>query len=227
MSDPRRLHCFFFDLVRLTWRFEWAKDSAVLMHLSTFPRLLLSLTLGLLPLSPAQPAEWQPLFNGKDLTGWVSVHDVLFDVQDETLRLVRGTGWLRTEKEYGDFILDVEIRPLVERYDSGLFFRAGLDGKPWPNDGWQVNLRRDMWGALVRGFKKMLDSSVEGPDVDDTTPWSRFRLEVRGTHASLTLEGKQLWQTDAIEPRRGYIGIQAEERSFAFRNFRILELAPQ
>jgi len=183
-----------------------------------FAIVTLALLVGLNATSAAAPEN---LFNGKDLTGWVPMHEGRFEVHDGALRLVRGAGWLRTEKEYGDFILEVELRPLAERYDSGLFFRAGLNGKPWPIDGWLVNLRRDMWGALVKGFTKLLPSSVEGPDVDETTPWTKVRLEVRGSKATLDLDGKRLWETDTIDRPRGYIGIQAEERSFDFRNLRI------
>lgn len=176
-------------------------------------------------LGHAKGAEWQPLFNGKDLAGWVEVHDVKFEARTGNLRLVRGMGWLRTEKEYKDFILEVDLRPLVERYDSGLFFRVGLDGKPWPTDGWQINLRRDMWGALVRGTQRVIPAPAEGPDIEDDTPWSKFRLEVRGTRATLELNGKKIWETDKIDRAAGYIGIQAEERSFEFKNFRIQPLS--
>ncbi len=166
-------------------------------------------------------ADWVPLFNGKDLTGWTAVHDVKFEAHDGALRLVRGMGWLRTEKQYADFLLEVELRPRVERYDSGLFFRVGAEGKPWPTDGWQVNLRRDKWGTLVRGFKDVVKSEVEGPDVDEEGPWSRFRLEVRGRKATLDIDGKRVWEFEGLDSARGYLGIQAEERSFDFRNFRI------
>jgi hypothetical protein len=180
--------------------------------------LALALCAALISTHAAAP---EPLFNGKDLSGWVSMHDGRFEAHDGSLRLVRGTGWLRTEKEYGDFVLEVELRPGVERYDSGLYFRAGLDGKPWPTDGWLVNLRRDMWGALVKGFTRILPSSVEGPDIDESTPWTKVRLEVRGSKATLDLDGKRLWETDKIDRPRGYIGIQAEERTFDFRQLRI------
>ena len=174
----------------------------------------------------ALAADWQPIFNGKDLTGWAPVQDVKFEAKDGVMKLVRGTGWLRTEKEYGDFMLEVELRPLVERYDSGLFFRVGLDGKPWPTDGWQINLRRDMWGALVRGYTKILPSTAEGPDIEDDTPWTKLHLEVRGSKASLDLDGKRIWATDKIDRAKGYLGIQAEDRVFEFRNFRVRELSP-
>jgi hypothetical protein len=166
-------------------------------------------------------ADWVPLFNGKDLTGWTAVHEAKFEAHDGSLRLVRGMGWLRTEKQYTDFVLEVELRPRVERYDSGLFFRAGAEGKPWPTDAWQVNLRRDKWGTLVRGFKDVVKSEVEGPDVDEEGPWSKFRLEVRGRKATLDIDGKRVWEFEGLDAERGYLGIQAEERSFDFRNFRI------
>jgi hypothetical protein len=169
----------------------------------------------------ATAPEWKPLFNGKDLTGWTPVHDVDFEVVDGNLRLVKGMGWLRTDREYGDFILEFECRALVEKYDSGLFFRVGLDGEPWPTDGWQVNLKYNAIGGLVRGY------SVRAPAPTARTPvnqWMQFRLEVRGSHALLTVDGEEGWETDKIDRARGYIGIQAENKSFDFRNLRVQEL---
>ncbi|MCC7377126.1 MAG: DUF1080 domain-containing protein [Verrucomicrobiales bacterium] len=184
-------------------------------------RCSVALAVGVFAAVAAEAPEWQPLFNGKDLTGWQAFHDAKFEVNDAQLRLVKGTGWLRTDKAYRDFVLEVEVRPRVERYDSGFFFRAAADGKPWPADAWQINLRRDMWGALVHGTQRIMPATVEGPDIDDETPWSKFRLELRGTRAVLELNGKKVWETDKIDRPSGYIGIQAEERSFDFRNFRI------
>ena len=82
----------------------------------------LALAPGLL-IGAANEGQWASLFNGKDLTGWTAVHDVTFEVKDGNLRLVKGMGWLRTEKEYGDFILEFEWRALEEKYDSGMFLR--------------------------------------------------------------------------------------------------------
>lgn len=184
-------------------------------------RLCLVLGMGALPLTAAPDAEWQSLFNGKDLTGWAVVHDAEFTVVDAHLRLVKGMGWLRTEKEYGDFILEFECRALDERYDSGLFFRVGLDGKPWPKDGWQVNLRHDAIGGLVRGYTGVEPAPTARIPLNR---WMKFRLEVRGTKAVLTVDGEEGWETQKIDRARGYLGIQAEDKAFDFRNLRIQEL---
>lgn len=169
----------------------------------------------------ADTQEWKPLFNGADLKGWAGVHEVDFQVVEGNLRLVKGMGWLRTEREYGDFILEFECRALEEKYDSGLFFRVGLDGKPWPTDGWQVNLRFDAIGGLVRGYTMMEPAPTARTPVNR---WMQFRLEVRGSKAILTVDGEEGWETDKIDRARGYIGIQAENKSFDFRNLRIREL---
>jgi len=183
--------------------------------------LLTPLVLGPLASESGQ-GKWVSLFNGKDLTGWKIVHDAVFEVVDGNLRLVKGMGWLRTEREYKDFILELEWRALVDKYDSGIFLRAGLEGKPWPKDGWQVNLRYDALGGLVKGFRPIVPA--ENPKMP-LNQWVKFRLEVKGKRVTLDVNGERAWEFDALDAEQGYLGIQAEDRAFDFRNFRIQELA--
>ncbi len=172
-------------------------------------------------LTAADDGKWTSLFNGKDLAGWVAVHDVKPEVKDGNLRIAKGMGWIRTEKEYGDFILEAEWRALEEKYDSGLFFRCVLDGKPWPKDGWQVNLRYDRLGGLVKGYASILPAETEKMPLNQ---WVKFRLEVRGKKCALFVNGEKAWEYDKIDRDRGYVGIQIEDRAFDFRNVRIQEL---
>lgn len=169
----------------------------------------------------AKGSNGRLIFNGKDLSGWVPVHDVTFQVKDGNLRLVKGMGWLRTEKEYEDFILEFEWRALEEKYDSGIFLRAGLEGKPWPKDGWQVNLRYDALGGLVKGSRSVVPAETPRMPVNK---WVKFRIEARGNKLSLDVDGERAWETEAFDATKGYIGIQAENKSFDFRNIRITEL---
>jgi hypothetical protein len=166
--------------------------------------------------------SWQMLFNGKDLAGWSPVNDATFVVTNGNLRLVKGMGWLRTDKQFSDFILEAEWCALVPGYDSGLFIRAGLEGQPWPKDGWQVNLKDNALGGLVKGYKTI------GPAETPRMPvgkWVKFRIEVRGKKIKLDVDGERAWEFNELDAGRGYLGIQAENKSFDFRNIKIQELA--
>jgi hypothetical protein len=165
--------------------------------------------------------KWEVLFNGKDLTGWAPVNDAEFVVTNGNLRLVRGMGWLRTEKEYRDFVFEAEWRALVPEYDSGFFVRAGLEGKPWPDKGWQVNLQRAGLGALVKGYKTVVPAETAPMPLNK---WVKFRIEVRGKKITLDVDGERAWEFNELDPGEGYLGIQVENKSFDFRNVRVMRL---
>ena len=169
----------------------------------------------------AKDGRWEPLFNGKDLSGWVPVHEVTFAVTNGNLRLVNGMGWLRTEKQYTDFVLEAEWRALAPSYDSGFFIRAGLEGKPWPKDVWQVNLNRGALGELVRGYQTMVPAETPPMPLNQ---WVKFRIEVRGRKITLDVNGERAWEFNSLDADRGYLGIQAEGKPFDFRNVRVQEL---
>jgi hypothetical protein len=143
-------------------------------------------------------------------------------VTNGNLQLVTGMGWLRSEKDYGDFVLELEYRPLVADYDSGIFIRCGAEGQPWPKDGWQVNLRYNALGALVRGYKAMVPAETPKLPVNQ---WVKVRIECRGKHVTLDMNGERAWEYDQLDRDRGYIGFQAEDKAFDFRNIRLTELA--
>ena len=169
----------------------------------------------------ANEGKWESLFNGKDLTGWAPVNQVDFVVTNGNLRLVKGMGWLRTEKQYTDFIFEAEWRALVPEYDSGFFLRAGLEGKPWPNEGWQVNLQRGGLGGLVKGYKTMVPAETAPMPLNK---WVKFRIEARGKRVTLDVDGERAWEFNELDVHPGYLGIQAENKSFDFRNIRVLPL---
>lgn len=170
---------------------------------------------------PSNGGKWESLFNGKDLTGWAPVNEVDFVVTNGNLRLVKGMGWLRTEKQYTDFVLEAEWRALVPEYDSGFFIRAGLEGKPWPKEGWQVNLQRGGLGALVKGYKTMVPAETPPMPLNK---WVKFRIEARGKKVTLDVDGERAWEYNELDVHPGYIGIQAENKAFDFRNLRVLPL---
>jgi hypothetical protein len=168
----------------------------------------------------ATAGQWESLFNGKDLSGWVVEHGATFTVTNGTLRLVKGRGWLRTERQYQDFILEAEWRALESGYNSGFYVRSALEGEPWPKDGWQVDLNRAALGALVKGSRTLVPAETRPMPVEK---WVKFRIEVRGRKIALDVDGERAWEFNELDAERGFFGIQAEGKAFEFRNLRIQE----
>jgi len=83
------------------------------------PALLLAFTLH------AQAQEnWSPMFNGRDLSGWVNVNCApeTWSIKDGVITCTgKPTGALRTERQYENFILEAEWRHLSSGGNSGVF----------------------------------------------------------------------------------------------------------
>ena len=78
------------------------------------------------------PSSWKSLFNGKDLTGWKPLGGLAqYTVEDGVIvgRTVMNTGntFLVTEKEYGDFILELDLFVEDEEGNSGIQTRSHFD----------------------------------------------------------------------------------------------------
>ena len=168
--------------------------------------------------SLAGDTNWTSLFNGKDLAGWQVMNDGVFTVTNDVLRIERGMGWLRTEKEFTDFVLEAECRGLETNYNSGFFVRSGQAGKPFPDGGLQVNLKQSALGALVRGKDVVLQSKTPPQPAGE---WMKFRIEARGRSLKLSVNGGNVWEFTELEPASGHVGIQAEGRRMEFRNVRL------
>jgi hypothetical protein len=83
-------------------------------------------------MSAAQKAEegFVPLFNGKDLTGWHVMGTPAWKVEDGVLVCTgEGGGWLRSDKQYENFVLRLEFR-ISKGGNSGIFIRSALEGNP-------------------------------------------------------------------------------------------------
>ena len=168
--------------------------------------------------------SWVPLFNGKDLSGWVVMNGAAFTVTNGVIHLDKSTGWLRTEKEYGDFVLVAEWRALETSYNSGFYIRAGLAGAPYPTNAFQVNLKETALGQLLRGKSEVAPSTNPRFSVRE---WVEFRMEVRGKKLTLDINGERAWEFSGLDTDRGYIGIQAESKLMDFRNVRVRELGSE
>jgi hypothetical protein len=193
------------------------------MKTSLFLKLTIStIIIGVVSLASQNSKDsWADIFNGRDLSGWTIVNDAEFKVDNGCIRIIKGMGWLRSNKEYKNFILELEWRALSDKYDSGIFIRADSAGTPWPTNAWQVNLKYDAIGGLVRGSKVIVPS--ETPKIP-TNQWVKFRIEVIGSKITLDVDNERAWEFEKLDAQKGYIGIQAEDKVFDFRNIKIREL---
>ncbi len=107
------------------------------MKNSTFLLLLALLTTG--PATHGQSAGWINLFDGKTLKGWEKVAGTAsYAVENGMIVGTTAIGspntFLITEKEYGDFVLELEVKIADTTANSGIQFRskydpAGYNGK--------------------------------------------------------------------------------------------------
>ena len=84
----------------------------------------------LLVLATAAPDDgWQPLFDGKTLNGWTTPYTwgEAKVVDDEIHLQANKKFFLCTEKKYGDFIFEADIRMPEGKANSGFMFRCHVE----------------------------------------------------------------------------------------------------
>lgn len=108
-------------------------------------RNLIVALFGLAACSPA--ADWKPLFNGKDATGWQHVGPGKFTVEDGMLKTSGGMGllWYETEK-FGNATLRVVFKTTGPRDNSGVYIR--MPEKP-----------HDPWYGVHNGYEVQIDAA--------------------------------------------------------------------
>jgi hypothetical protein len=186
---------------------------------------LLTILLAAFAAGAAEPEGYTfSLFNGRDLAGW-DVTNCEVAVEDGALVLKAGNGLVRSNLEFGDFVLELDWRARnPDAYDSGIFVRANFPsekkGRAWP-DRYQINLKRGEDGNLV-GVKDAVSTGLAKPG-----EWNHFKITCVGPKIELEINGKPAWKHDGLKADRGFIGLQSEVPAggqFEFKNIRVTEL---
>ena len=208
-------------------------------------------------LASCQPADesdgFVPLFNANDLQGWVNAN-----CAPETWSIKNGIisctgkpiGALRTERQYENFIIEIEWRHLSEGGNSGVFVWGGplnAPGVPF--------LRGIEVQVLDHGYMKKADPKkpkwftthgdvfpIHGatmephgehngmrsfPSEERSMPspeWNHYRIEANNGRITLAVNGKVVSGGDNCNPRKGYLALESEGAPVEFRNARIKEL---
>ncbi len=189
--------------------------------------------------------KFKPLFNEKDLTGWVIEGKSSFVVRDRML-VCNGSGnwptWLRTTEVFENFVLRLEYKT---RYgaESGVFFHAPLHGRI-SHVGYEIQiggsgrLARHSTGAIfdaiaplkstarqLSGEKEEKDAMEQFDELEITMNWPSLKVRLNGQ----LVQDLDVREHDSLRyrPRLGYIGLQDRGKPVLFRNIRIKRLPDQ
>lgn len=190
----------------------------------------------------AQKPGWTNLFNGKDLTGWKQLNGkAKYEAKDGeiigTTVPNQPNSFLCTDKDYGDFILELELM-VDTSMNSGIQIRS-LSKPDYMNNrvhGYQVEVdpsTRQWSGGLYdearRGWLYSTELNPAGKAAFKNNQWNKYRIECIGNTIRVWVNGIPISHVvDAMTPS-GFISLQVHQISHAskagrqihWRNIRI------
>ena len=185
-----------------------------------------------------QSRGYQPLFNGKDLTGWRNPYPYgeAKVVDGEIHLLADKKFFLVTEKQYGDFRLAVDIHLPEGKANSGVMFRCHVDPDAEKKKvfGYQAECdgsdRRWSGGLYDEGRRGWIWPSTKGRSTDHFTKhekeskaafaapaianalnrndWNRFVVTCIKDVITIEVNGVKTVRFRDATDARGFIGIQ-------------------
>lgn len=222
-----------------------AQNPAMKTHLLPLLVLLISL-----PLLAADADGFVPMFNGKDLSGWVNANCApeTWSVKDGVICCTgKPIGALRTEKQYENFIMEAEWRHLSKGGNSGIFiwgspisatgqpFLRGIEVQVLENDypakgknEWYTT-HGDVFpihGATMKPIGRF-KGQRNFPSEERSKPspeWNHYRIECNNGSLRLHVNGKEVSGGDECNYRKGYLALESEGAPVEFKNVRIKEL---
>ena len=166
----------------------------------------------------AVPATWTPIFNGKNLDGWVQRNGTA------TYRVASGVivgktaegspnSFLCTEKKYGDFELMFDVM-LDDGLNSGVQIRSEsyADYKDGRVHGPQVEIESSPGNAgyvYSEGTGKGWMSKERGKNAFKNGKWNHYYVRAKGSRIQTWLNGVAIADlTEDEMSRSGFIGLQ-------------------
>lgn len=204
--------------------------------------LLFTLMLGFCLPAIAQTAQWQPLFNSKDLKGWKQLNgNANYKVENGevvgTTVMNEPNSFLTTEKEYGDFILEFEFK-VDSTINSGVQFRSESkrDYKDGRVHGYQFEIdpsKRKWTGGIYdegrRDWLYPLDLNPSAKIAFRNGQWNKARIEAIGTNIRTWVNGVPAAFIVDDVTQKGFIALQIhsinrkedEGKQMRWRNIRV------
>ena len=177
----------------------------------------------ILPLT-AKSQSTQGLFDGKTLKGWKRLAGTAdYKVEDGaivgTTVLNSGNTFLVTEKEYGDFILELDTKIESVLSNSGVQTRSHFD--PAGNNGkgkvygrqFEIDPSERKWSGGIydegrRDWLYPLDLNAKAKDVFKVGEYNHIRIECIGNEMRTWINGVAIADVVDTVDSRGFIGLQ-------------------
>ena len=158
-----------------------------------------------------------------------------FSSRDGVLRVEGPAGWLRSDRQYGDFVMRAEFRFLTADADSGIFLRATDNTafmRGWPNGSYQVQVRvpttpsplPPLGGIFRHGTpngETAFDAELVRKLFRGLNEWHTLEVDVAGDRLIVRLDGQEITRAANIGNSPGYLGIQGESGALEYRNIEI------
>lgn len=191
-----------------------------------------------------KPLGTKPLMNGKDLAGWrvVPGSKSEFTVKDGAVQVTNGRGFLESEAQFGDFVLQAQARTNGKLLNSGIFFRSMPGTEKDPSNGYELQIHN---GYKDNDRSQPLDFGTGGiyrriaarKVVSNDQEWTQLTLVATGDHISAWVNGEQVtdW-TDNRKPHEnprqglrtaaGHLSLQGHDPTtdLQFRELKAAEL---
>jgi hypothetical protein len=176
------------------------------------------------------------LFDGHTLKGWEIEHGGEWIIEDHVLIGRNGTNWttnpeksgswLRTAKQYGDFILELDYA-ISSNSNSGIFIRSSTEKNP-AFTGYEMQITADAGRTPTKhSGGGLYDVVAATKNVSKPAgEWNHVRIVVHGTHVHIEMNGEPILDYhDADRSERGYIGLQNHDARSVVK-FKNIEITP-
>jgi uncharacterized protein (TIGR03067 family) len=177
---------------------------------------------------PTEEPAFQPLFNGKDLAGWISA-DKGWTVSDQVLsNKGHPTAFLRTEKAYENYLLSADFRcpePFPSQQTTGLLVHVQKTGDP-RTPAYVIPLVNPFSGAVVvRGDAKAKWDEVRASwRPRPESAWNQLRVRCQGDVIELSINGELIGRLTNCDLKSGFIAFHAQNNVLELRNIQIHQL---
>ncbi len=186
--------------------------------------------------------NWESLFNGEDLQGWKVVGGTATYIVQEgniigTSKNDRLNTFLCTEKNYSDFILELEIF-LPNKLNSGVQFRSSTREEEFGTRvfGYQCEVdptKRKWTGGIYdearRKWLYPITRNTKAQEAFEMATWNTIRIEAFGNEINTFVNGQHASRLVDDMTASGFIGLQVHNvkeeevgRKVMWKNIRII-----